>query len=157
MCVRLFPPGGLDPVLDGGEGDEDPVVAPEVPAGGLVGQAVFGDQADSPLLDTARVLTVRQSQVGNITGEAAATAGAAMAGEGDDQIDGAIGPGISEVMEGTASDGIAAGAMATARAGARRPIAAAPLEAGLGQVFGPSGTLGDIRNILPWTSHRLLS
>jgi hypothetical protein len=80
-----------------------------------------------------------------------------MAGEGDDQVDGAIGPGIPEVMEGTAGHGIAAGAPATARAGARRPVAAAPLEAGLGQVFGPSDALGDVRNILPWTSHRLLS
>src|SRR4051812_6410981 len=58
----------LDPVLDGGGGDEDAVVAPEVPTGGLVGEAIFGDQTDRPLLDAAGVLAVRQSQVGEITG-----------------------------------------------------------------------------------------
>ena len=111
--VWIFFPGGLDPVLDGGVGDEDAVVAPEVPTGGLVGQAIFGDQTDGPLLDTAGVQAVGQSQVGEITGEATATAEAAMAGEGDHQIDGAVGAGIAEVMQGPGAHGIAAGAVAS--------------------------------------------
>jgi hypothetical protein len=34
--AALFPPG-LYPVRDGGEGDEDPMVAPGVPNGGSIG------------------------------------------------------------------------------------------------------------------------
>jgi len=128
-----------------------------VPTGGLVGQAIFGDQTDGPLLDTTRVLAVRHSQVGQITGEATATAGAAMAGEGDHQINGAVSPSITEIMEGTAAHGVATGAVATARAKSRRPVALVPLQARLGQVFDTSDALGDIRNILTWTSHRRLS
>jgi hypothetical protein len=123
----------------------------------LVGQAIFGDKTDSPLLDTTGVLAVGQSQVGDITGEATATVEAAMAGDSDNQVDGAVGPSITEVMEGTGAHGRATGAVATARAGSRRPVAAAPLDARLGQVFDTSNALGDIRDIFPWASHRLLS
>jgi hypothetical protein len=123
----------------------------------LVGQAIFGDKTDGPLLDTTGVLAVGQSQVGDITGEATATVEAAMAGDSDNQVDGAVGPSITEVMEGTGAHGIATGAVATARAGSRRPVAAAPLDARLGQVFDTSNALGDIRDIFHWASHRLLS
>jgi hypothetical protein len=123
----------------------------------LVGQAIFGDKTDGPLLDTTGVLAGGQSQVGEITGEATATVEAAMAGDSDNQVDGAVGPSITEVMEGTGAHGIATGAVATARAGSRRPVAAAPLDARLGQVFDTSNALGDIRDIFPWASHRLLS
>jgi len=133
------------------------VIAPQVPTGDLVGQAVFGDETDGPLLDPAGIVAVGQSQVGNVTGEAAATAEAAMAGESDNQVNGVVGPSITEVMEGTSADGIAAGTVATARAGSSRPVATAPLDARLGQVFDTRDALGDIRDIFPWTSHRLLS
>jgi hypothetical protein len=123
----------------------------------LVGQAIFGDETDGPLLDPTSVLAVRQSQVGDIAGEAAATAEAAMAGESDHQVNGAVGSGIPEVMEGTGAHGVAAGAVPTARAASRRPIATPPLDARLGEFFDPGDALGDIGDIFPWTSHRLLS
>jgi hypothetical protein len=109
------------------------------------------------LLDTTGVPAVRQSQVGKVRAEATATAEAAMAGEGNDQIDRAIGSGVPEVVEGTTSHGRATGTLATARARSRRPVATTPLDARLGQVFDPCDALGDIRNILSWISHRLLS
>jgi hypothetical protein len=157
MLSIFFFPGRLDPVLDGGVGHEDAVVAPQVPTGNLVGQAIFGDKTNGPLLNTTGVLAVGQSQVGNITGEATATAEAAMPRESDNQINGAVGPSITEVMEGPRAHGIAAGAVTTARAGARRPVATAPLNARLGQVFDTRDALGDIRDIFSWTSHRLFS
>ena len=52
----FFFPGGLDPVLDGGKGDEDAVVTPEVPGGGLVGKTIFGNQADGEILDAAGLI-----------------------------------------------------------------------------------------------------
>jgi hypothetical protein len=80
-----------------------------------------------------------------------------MTGEGDNQINRVVGPSITQVMEGTGAHGIAAGAAATARAGSRRPVATASLDARLGQVFNTSDALGDIRDIFSWTSHRLFS
>jgi hypothetical protein len=64
MDARLFFPRGLDPVLDGRVGDEDAMVAPEVPGSDPIGQTVLDDQADSPLLDAASVQTLGQGQVG---------------------------------------------------------------------------------------------
>jgi len=40
-----FSPRSLNPILDGGEGNEDPVVTPEVPTGVAIGQAVLGYHA----------------------------------------------------------------------------------------------------------------
>jgi hypothetical protein len=80
-----------------------------------------------------------------------------MAGESDHQINGAVGPSVTEVMEGTGAHGIAAGAVATAWAGSRRPVATAPLDTRPGQVFDTRDALGAIRDIFPWTRHRLLS
>jgi hypothetical protein len=57
--VRIFPPGGLDPVLDGGVGDKGAMVAPEVPASIAIGQTIFGDQTDGSLLKTTGVETIR--------------------------------------------------------------------------------------------------
>ena len=133
------------------------MVTPEVPTGVAVGQAIFGDKTDGPLLDAAGVLAVGQSQVGNVDGEATATAEAAMAGESDNEVDGTVSPGVAEVMQGAGAHGIATGTMGTARAGACRPVAAAALETRPGQVFDTSDALRDLRNILTWTSHRLLS
>jgi hypothetical protein len=155
--VWIFFSRCLDPVLDGGVGDEDAVVTPEEPAGVAVGQAIFGDQTDGPLLDAAGVLTVGQSQVGDITGEAIAAAEATMTRESDQQIDGTVGAGITKVVQGTGAHAVAPGAMATALAGARPPGATVPFDVRLGQVFDARDAFGSIRNILPWTSHRLLS
>jgi len=140
--------------LDGGVGNEDAVVTPEVPTGVAVGQAVFGDQTDGPLLHAAGVLAVGQSQVRDIDGETTAAAEAAMAGESDNQLHGA---GIAEVMEDAAAHGVATGAVVTTRATPGRPVTAAPLDARLGQVFDTSDALTDIGDILTWTNHWLFS
>jgi hypothetical protein len=140
--------------LNGGKGDKDAVVTPQVPTGGLVGQAVFSDQADGPLLDAAGVAAVGECQIGKVRRETTTTVEAAMAGEGDDEINGTIGPSIPEVMEGPGAHGIAAGAVLTARAASRRPVATEPLDARLGQVCDARDALGDIGDIFPWTFHR---
>src|SRR5213083_2169810 len=54
----LFAPS-LSPVLDRGKGHEDAVGAPEMPAGGPGGQAVFDHQAHRPLDDARRVRASR--------------------------------------------------------------------------------------------------
>src|SRR5947209_5425832 len=100
MLSTFFFPGRLDPVLDGSPRDEDAVVAPEVPGGGLVRQAVLGDHADSQLLDAAGVMALGPGQIGEIDGEMTVAAGAVMLRVGDEQVDGAAGACVAEVMQG---------------------------------------------------------
>jgi len=133
------------------------VLAPQVPTGVAIGQAIFRDQTDRTPLDTACVQAGGQSQVRNITGEAATAAEAAMAGKVDNQVNRAVGPSITEVMEGAGAHGIAASTVTTAWAGSRPPVATAPLKARFGQIFDTRDALGDIRDIFPWTNHGLLS
>jgi hypothetical protein len=121
-----------------------------MPSGIAVGQAIFGDQPDGALLDTAGVLAVGQSQVRETTGEAPATAAAAMAGEGDHHLDGT---GIAEVVESSRGHRVAPGTMVTARPASGWPVAAAPFDTRLGKVFDARDALADIRDILAWTNH----
>src|SRR5436190_22823913 len=132
MVSTFFPPGRLDPVLDGGVGDEDPVVAPQVPTGGLIRQAVLGHQADSQSLDAAGVQAFGQSQVGQVGAEVATAVGAAMLGVGDDKVDGAVRPRVAQVVQGARGNRVAASAAAAAPATASRVVAASALDTRLG-------------------------
>src|SRR4051794_3484707 len=145
MVAWIFFPRRLDPVLDGGVGDENAVVAPEVPGSSPVGQAVVDDQTDSPLLDAVGVQTLGQGQLGKIHGETTATTEAAMAGEGNDDIDGLLGPGVAKVMQGPTGHGVTTGTTATARAGPRRIVSAAPLDPRFREIFNPGDPLRHIR------------
>jgi hypothetical protein len=100
MLSTFFSPRCLNPVLDGGVGDKDAVVTPEVPTGVAVGQTIFRDKTDGTPLDAASVQAVGQRQVRDVTGEAAAAVEAAMAGESDNEVNGAVSAGVAEVMQG---------------------------------------------------------
>src|SRR5262249_23898492 len=115
--------------------------------------AIFGDEADGPLLDPTGVVAVGQGQVGEIDRKATATPEAAMAREPDHQVNRAVGPSIPKVVNGPRAHGIATGAVATARPRPLRPVATAPLEPRFGQVFDTCDALGAIRDILTWTRH----
>jgi hypothetical protein len=157
MAARSFFPRGLDPVLEGGVGDEDAVVAPEVPGSGPVRQAVLDDEADSPLLDAAGVQALGQGQTGQVHGETTATAQAAMPREGNNYIDGPLSPGVAEIMQGPTGHGVTTGTTTAARARPRRVVAAALLDPWFRQIFNPGDPLRDVRYILTWTAHPLAS
>jgi hypothetical protein len=86
MLSTFFFPSRLDPVLDGGVGDEDAVVTPEVPTGGFVGQTVLGHQADSQLLNTAGVMALGQGQIGHVDGKVTTAVAAVMFGVADNEV-----------------------------------------------------------------------
>src|SRR5262245_39789809 len=153
MAARSFFPRGLDPVLDGGVGDEDPVVAPQVPTGGLIRQAVLSHQPDGQSLDAAGVQALGQGQVGQIDAEAATAAGAAMFGVGDDKIDGAVRARVAQVVQRPRGNRVAASAVAATAAPPRRVVAAAALDTWPGKVLDPGNALGDVGDVLAWTNH----
>jgi len=129
---RLFFPRVLHPVLEGGEGDEDAVVPPQVPTGGAVGQSVFDDETDGQPLDPVGVRGPGCGQVGQVGGETTAAASAAVSGERDEEVDGVSGACVAEVVQGACVEGIAAGPAAAVGAGARAAVAGTVFETRLG-------------------------
>jgi hypothetical protein len=157
MFVRIFFPGRLHPVLDGGVGHEDLVVTPKVPGSRPVRQTVLDDQANSPLLHAAGVQRPGQGQVGQIHGETTATAEAAMSREGHNHIEGLLGPSVTEVMQGPTGHSVTTSPTATARTSPRRVVAAASFDPWFRQIFNTGDSLCDIRYILAWPVHRFFS
>ena len=153
MLATFFPPGRLDPVVDGGVGDENAVVAPQVPTGGLVGQAVFGHQTDRHSLDAAGVQAFGQGQVRQIDTEVATAVGAAMLGLGDNQIDRAARAEVAQVEQAARAGSVATRAATAEPATASRLVAASTFDARLGEVLNAGNTLGDVGDVLAWTSH----
>jgi hypothetical protein len=149
----FFFPGGLDPVLDGGPRDEDPVVAPQLPLGALIGQPVLDDDPDGEVLDAAGVLALGQGQIGGAGGEEEVTLGAVMPGDGEDDIDGAARTQVAQVVQGARGRGLAPGTRPAARAASRLEIAAALFDPGLGQVLDAVDALRRVGHVFPWSVH----
>lgn len=93
----------LDPVLDRGVGDENPVVAPEVPRGRAVRQAVLHDQSDGHRADPMAVMAAGGGQVGGRGNEAMVTCRATVLGVPDGQVKRATRREIAEVVQDAAS------------------------------------------------------
>src|SRR5919199_6245222 len=64
-ACAFFPPS-VAPVLDGGKGDQDAVVAPEVPARRAVGHTGLDHEPDRPLNPTMGLRTARWGQSGEV-------------------------------------------------------------------------------------------
>src|SRR3954468_179932 len=114
--AAFFPPG-LHPVLDGGEGDEDAVVAPEVPTGGLIGEAVLDDQSDGQGHDPMGVAGPGRGQVGQVGGKEAAAPGAVVLRVGEPDVAGPPGHWIAQVMQGAGEDPVPRAGLTTERTG----------------------------------------
>jgi hypothetical protein len=135
MPSLFFFPGRLNPVLDGSPGDEDAVVAPQVPTGGPIGQAILGDQVDGQILDTAGAQALGQGQVGGVGGKEEVAVAAVMPGEGDHEVERAARARVTQIVQGALSDGVASGTAATVWATTGLIVAAAAFEARLGKVL----------------------
>src|SRR5207248_7009872 len=70
-CAFFSP--SLHPVLNGRKGDKHPVVTPQVPAGGPVGQAIFDHQPYRQINHTVGVLTAGWRQVREVGTKVLAT------------------------------------------------------------------------------------
>src|SRR6516165_10766731 len=83
LCL-FFP--RLDPVLDRGKGHNDPVVAPEVPTRGPVGQAVFDHEPHGEVYHAVGVLTAGWRQIREVGVKVLATLRTEVLRIGDDEI-----------------------------------------------------------------------
>jgi hypothetical protein len=80
-----------------------------------------------------------------------------MPGEGNNHVDGLLGPRVAKVMQGPTGHGVTTRTTATARARPCRIVPAAPLEPRFREVFNAGDPLRQIRDILPWPLHCLAS
>jgi hypothetical protein len=76
----------LDPVLDRGKGAKDAVVAPQVPTGWAVGQAVLDHQPHRQIDLAVRVVTGRWRQIREVSAKVLATLRTVMLRIRDDKI-----------------------------------------------------------------------
>ena len=97
--MYIFFPRRLDPILDGGEGNKNTVVPPEMPTGGAVGKAVIDDESNGKFDDRIGIVRLEWSDVGGIDIEMFVAFAAIVVRESQDDFDGTISIVIAEVSE----------------------------------------------------------
>src|SRR5262249_13862386 len=78
-----------------------------------------------------------------------------MLGVSDEQVDGAAGACVAQVVQGTGGDAVTAGAVATVGAAAGRGGAAMAVDTGVGQIRGGRDAFRATRDRRAWTAHRV--
>ena len=129
------------------------MIAPEAPAGGLVGQAILDDEADRRGDDTPGIVAAGSGQVGAVGVEVPTALGTEVLGVGQDEVAGASGDEIAEVMERALEDPVAVGAVAAAWAGSASEVAAAFANPRFWQILDASDAFSRIRQIFSGTRH----
>src|SRR3990172_6907420 len=150
--AALFSPR-FHPVLDGGKGNEDAVIAPQVPGSQPIRQAVVDHQPYCQGNDPTSVVAVGGGQVREINVEVLAATGTTMLGIGDHQFLGAVGGQITQVMQPSGEDLVPIGQMPTQGALAPLEAASAPDNLRLRQVFNTRDSFRRIRRILAGPCH----
>jgi hypothetical protein len=92
-------------------------------------------------------------QVGEVCAEEAVTLGAVVLGIRDDEVEGAAGACVAQVVQGTAVKAVAAGAVAAAGATAAGIVAAVAFETGLGQIPRRGDAFGGIGDVVAGAEH----
>src|ERR1035438_1471569 len=81
-CRQLFFPRRLGPVLDRGKGDEHAMIAPQVPGGGAVRQAILDDAPHGGGDDAVGIVPVGHRQIQRVGVEVMIAAPAIVLGIG---------------------------------------------------------------------------
>src|SRR5215831_7441873 len=145
----------LDPVLDRGTRDKDPVVAPEMPAGGTVRQAILDHEPHGEVHHAVGVVTAGWCQIGEVRAQVLATLRTVMLGLGHQQIPRTPHVEIPQVMERPMRLLVPIGRVPTTRARLSEVIATVGDDLGLGQVFGGGDPGAGVGSVLTWTAHRV--
>jgi len=98
MRTSPFFPRRLDPVLNRGERHKDPMISPEVPAGRPIGQAILDHQTHRPLLNAMGVMTIGQSQIVCLRGEAPLARSAPVLGVCQVNVQRPLAAGVAQIV-----------------------------------------------------------
>jgi hypothetical protein len=138
----------LDPVLHRGKGYAHPVVTPEVPTRGPIGQSVFSHEAHGDGKDAVGGSAVGRCQVRQVGGEGAATGGTVIWRRGDLEVCGPSRPQVAEVMQESLLGRIAIGTVPTGRAQMSFGVALTAKDLGRWQVRNTGDAFRGIGSIL---------
>src|SRR5262245_39757872 len=152
-CAFFSP--SLDPVLDRGKRDKNPVVAPEVPAGGTVRQAILDHEPHGEVHHAVGVLTAGWCQIGEVRAKVLATLRTVMLGIGHQQILRTPHVEIPHIMERPMRRLVPIGRVPTTRARSPDVVATVGDDLGLWQVCGCGDPGAWVGSVLPWTEHRV--
>jgi hypothetical protein len=111
--------------LDGGEGDKNPVIAPQMPTGDLIGQAVFDHQPDCQGNDAMGVVGFGQSIVGHVRVKELAALGATVPRVNELDVARPGGNQVADVMQDAGSHTVSKASFPTERTRAMFEVAAA--------------------------------
>jgi hypothetical protein len=129
------------------------VIAPEVPAGSLIGQAVLDDESHGQGNDAMSVVPLGGSQVGSVGVEILAAFAAVMLGVGEVNIPRAPGDKITDVVQHAVPRSIPIAGLAAPRTAPMLEVATLTGDFRLGQLFRPGNPLGRVRQIFSGTGH----
>jgi hypothetical protein len=132
MRAWAFFSPSLDPVLDRGKRDKDPVVAPQMPTRRAVGHTVFDHEADRQIDYPVGILTSRRSQIREVGAKVLATLRTVMLGIGHQQIARTPHIEIPQVMERPMRLLVPIGRVTTTRARLPEVVATVGNKLGLG-------------------------
>src|SRR5919108_3909670 len=152
-CAFFSP--SLDPVLDRGKRDKDTVVAPEVPAGGTVGQASLDHEPYGEVYHAVGVLTAGWCQIGEVRAKVLATLRTEVLRIGDHKIPRTPQVEIPQVVQCPLVLLVAIGLVPTTRTRLPEVVATVGDDLGLGQVCGCGDPGAWVGSALTWTAHRV--
>src|SRR5215475_9631308 len=155
MRVCAFFPPSLDPVLDGGKGDKDAVVAPQVPTRGPVGQAVVDHQPYRQIHHAVGVLSAGWRQIREVRVKVLATLRTVVLRIGNDEIAWTPEVEIAQIVQPPLELLVPIGRVTTTRAWLPEVVATVGDDLGLGQVCGCDDPGARVGAVLPWTKHRV--
>jgi hypothetical protein len=142
--------------LDGGEGNEDTVIAPKMPGGGSIRQAVFGHKTHGQGDDALGVMAAGGREVGQVSAEVKATGRAAVFRVTDVKIAGPVPVRATNIVEESMSEGVAIAAATALRTATPTVAPRAVFDQRPGQVLNTGNPLTAVREIFSrW--HRSLS
>src|SRR4029453_5375094 len=150
-CAFFSP--SLPPVLNRRKGDEDAVVAPEVPTRRTVGQTVLDHQPHCQIDHTVGVVTARWCQIGHVGIEVPATLGAVMLRIGDHEITRTPQIEIPQVVQRPMGLLVSIGHVTTSRTRVPYVVATIGNNLWLGQVGNRGNPFAGIGSIRPRTEH----
>jgi hypothetical protein len=139
--------------LDGGVGDENALIAPQMPTGGLIRQAVLDDESHGHADNTVSVVGLGQGVVGHVRVEMLPTARAMMLRV--DQMNLARPPShdVADVVQDALSGSAAKTGFAATGTRSMREVPAAMNDFGFGQIFGSRDAFRGIRQISSGARH----
>jgi hypothetical protein len=120
------------------------MVSPQVPTGGLIGQAILHDEPDRQRNDAVSVMRFGPGILRRVGIEEAVACGAAMLGIDEFDVAWSAGDEVAQVVQRAATSSISKARLAAMRAREMGVVATASEDLGFGQIFRTGGAFGGV-------------